>query len=1270
MVLIACRKSSPPSQGPPALFDSPEVFKLGDSKNNANHISDTILKEYYSTGDTISSSTVTMIPKTIPFDSAFPYRESIIVKKVRKDNQTHSSTRLTSIDLEEKYIFSDSLKISHFKIKNNNHNDSTLKTGILLPIQGRTVTSSPPETKKSHQPILKDYASANFHLLDVDQGLASSYVLCLYQDSQQNIWLGTYGQGVTKFDGNFFTYYTKNEGLCDNTVLAILEDRKGNLWFGTQNGGLSCYNGHTMTSYNKENSLLSNDISSLYEDRWGNIWIGTSGGGLSCFINGLESPNSRIIHFTEKEGIPSNDITSITEDDIGNIWVGTFGGGLFFLNPYQTLKEKETGQFNTNLTINKVPKNECLNSDHILTLSKDSKKNLWIGTYGVGVVKCSISDSLSYSKPILKMTCFSVSEGLSHNIVRAIREDRYGSVWVATDDGLSQIRESGISEEAKILIKNFTIDNGLSNNAIYSMIFDNTNNLLLGTQGGGLTIRGAKAFNYFAEKQGLVGNVIFSIHEADDDKLWLGSAASGLYQMENDILYNFQSSDGNIQKIPFTAIQSDRKKNMWFGTYNEGILFSKPLNQENSETATLFNFFNQNHKENNYLKAILEDKKGNLWIATNGAGLYLYSSFSGLNPLDKNQKLIHFSKETGLCNDNVYSIFQDNNENIWIGTMDGLSKLSYKDGKAVITNFYGKKNITEFTILSVSQDVNGNIWIGTRGNGLYCFNGESFVNYAKKDGLSDNIIWSLSNDNKNNLWISTEQGINRINITPEQGTDNYQNKIQQFGKLDGLKGLDFFINSNVLDSDNNMWWGSGKGLTRLNLNHFEPSVVPPVVRLKTIDINAVSYDFRTTAPGKANIQYDSVMPFYNYPVNLKIPYDQNHITFYFTAIDWNASHKIRYSYILEGFNSSWSEPNIEIKADYSNIPYGHYNFKVAAIGESGVWSQPFEYHFTVLPPWWATLWSRVCFGILAVLLILGIVNWRTFKLKKQKLILREKVRHATEDLRNKNIEISKQNKIVKSQKKEIEIQFKEITDSIEYAKRIQSAILSPTRIVKEYLNESFILYIPKDVVAGDFYWMAQKNGKTLFAAADCTGHGVPGAMVSVVCSHALNRSIREYNLEEPGKILDKTREIVIQEFEKSDERVRDGMDIALCSLEDNVLKYAGAYNPLWIIRNNELIITKADKQPIGRYGTNVNYTTHVFNLQKGDTIYVFTDGYVDQFGGEKNKKFMGKRFRKLLLDIQQYDMETQRTIINKTFEEWKGDEEQVDDICVIGVKIE
>lgn len=276
-------------------------------------------------------------------------------------------------------------------------------------------------------------------------------------------------------------------------------------------------------------------------------------------------------------------------------------------------------------------------------------------------------------------------------------------------------------------------------------------------------------------------------------------------------------------------------------------------------------------------------------------------------------------------------------------------------------------------------------------------------------------------------------------------------------------------------------------------------------------------------------------------------------------------------------------------------------------------------------------------------------------------------------IENQKVEVEQQKYVIEQSHEELKLKNKEITDSIVYAKRIQAAILPPQKIVKQYLNESFILYKPKDIVAGDFYWMENTGDTVLFAAADCTGHGVPGAMVSVICNNGLNRSVREYGLTDPGKILDKTREIVIQEFEKSEDDVKDGMDIALCSLKLSEsyakLQYAGANNPLWVVRNEEIIEIKANKQPIGKYDNLEPYTTHTVELQKNDTIYIFSDGFADQFGGENGKKLKAANFKKILLSMQKENMTRQKELLDDAFGQWKGELEQLDDVCVIGVRI-
>lgn len=265
---------------------------------------------------------------------------------------------------------------------------------------------------------------------------------------------------------------------------------------------------------------------------------------------------------------------------------------------------------------------------------------------------------------------------------------------------------------------------------------------------------------------------------------------------------------------------------------------------------------------------------------------------------------------------------------------------------------------------------------------------------------------------------------------------------------------------------------------------------------------------------------------------------------------------------------------------------------------------------------------------------------------------------------------NKQKHIIEIKSQEIEEKNKDIYDSITYAKRLQDAILPPLKEIEENIHENFVLYKPKDIVAGDFYWAEMTSNFYFIAAADCTGHGVPGAMVSMVCSNALNRTVNEFGIIETGKILDNVRDIVLDTFKKSDEEIKDGMDISLFRIDkvNNEIQWSGANNPLWYFVDGELIEIKADKQPIGKYDEPKPFTTHNLKLATPTNFYMFTDGYADQFSPD-DKKMTKKRFKNLIVSSQTKTMGEQKQIINDYFDSWRGDSEQVDDVCVIGIRI-
>jgi serine phosphatase RsbU (regulator of sigma subunit) len=289
-------------------------------------------------------------------------------------------------------------------------------------------------------------------------------------------------------------------------------------------------------------------------------------------------------------------------------------------------------------------------------------------------------------------------------------------------------------------------------------------------------------------------------------------------------------------------------------------------------------------------------------------------------------------------------------------------------------------------------------------------------------------------------------------------------------------------------------------------------------------------------------------------------------------------------------------------------------------------------------------------------------------LSENERVLEQKVIARTE-------EVVKQKEEIELKTKELEILFKQVTDSIHYAKRIQEAILPPDNLVKQILPESFVLYKPKDIVSGDFYWIDKKDDWCYFAAVDCTGHGVPGAFMSIVGYNLLKDILKNTDSIQPSIIMDKMNDGVANTLHTnttSGKQTKDGMDMTLCALNYDTLElqFSGAFNPLYIIRGNELIQFKADKFPVGMFiGEKQNFTNHTIQLQKGDSIYIFSDGYADQFGGPRGKKFMAGNFRQLLSDVSKLPIERQKTMLNQTIEEWRGNLEQVDDILIIGVKV-
>jgi serine phosphatase RsbU (regulator of sigma subunit) len=407
-----------------------------------------------------------------------------------------------------------------------------------------------------------------------------------------------------------------------------------------------------------------------------------------------------------------------------------------------------------------------------------------------------------------------------------------------------------------------------------------------------------------------------------------------------------------------------------------------------------------------------------------------------------------------------------------------------------------------------------------------------------------------------------------------------------------------------------------------------------------------------------NIRFDSIARWYAIPQKLVLPYEFNHITFNFNAIELRRNHLVKYQYKLEGYDKDWSPVTDNNFATYGNISEGTYTFKVKARSPDGVWSEPVTYTFTVLPPWYRTWWMYSVYGITSILMVYAIVLIKIRSLRKRAEELAEEVRKATIT--------------ILEQKEKIELKNKDIMDSINYALRIQQAILPDEKKWERLLPDSFKLYLPKDVLAGDFYWLEENKDYIYVAAADCTGHGVPGAMVSVVCSSALTKAVLEDKLTDTNEILDRVREIVIEKMSSNEGQLRDGMDVCLVRINKNnrkEIQYSGANRPLYIIKANGVLEELSpDKQPIGWMEEIRPFKSENKVLDQGDMLYLTTDGFADQFGGPKQKKLKTKGMLELFINVHSLSLNEQKDKVLLYYSDWKGSGDQTDDVCVIGIK--
>ena len=864
---------------------------------------------------------------------------------------------------------------------------------------------SPPEVKPAG-------FLANMSTYSSEQGLYGlvSKIMC---DKKGNIWFGTDGGGVIRYDGKSFTTFTTAQGLGANTVRSIVEDKKGNLWFGTDGGGASMFNGKSFTSFKSTDGLGNNNIWAILEDKKGNIWFGTDGGGVVCYNGKTFTP------YTTVRGLANNTVRCIAEDNNGNLWFGTNGGG--------------ASKFDGN-TFHTFSKDMGLADNTIRSITCDKSGNVWLGTYENGV---SRYDGKTF-------TNFTTTQGLCGNSVISIAEDRNGNMWFGTNG-------KGASCYDGKTFTTFSTSEGMCNNTVLSITEDKSGNLWFGTYGGGASRYSGSAFTTYTASQGLANNQVLSIAEDKNGAMWFGTAVGGVCRYDGKSFTTYSTGQGFFS-TQVVSIAEDKQGNLWFATYRGGI------SRYDGKTITTYTT-TQGLADNNIMTVVI-DKNGIIWIGTDGGGV---SRFDG-------KAFTNYTTAQGLCNNSVLSICEDKNEKLWFGTNGG--GVSCWDGKSFKT-FTTAQGLSNSKIYCIAEDKGGNLWLGTDGGGVSRYDGKSFITYTTSQGLSNNVVFGISADTKGEIWFGTNEGLcglsgyyktqmndretnsTKRNLTRPDNTlanaDLVKNYLPVFNIYSFKRGFPVKdVNENALftDSKGIVWTGAGDKLVRFDPTRLAESADTLSVFLNAIKIgneNVCWSDLKSdkikSGAGKitvsdslavlneeinvfgniltqakrdtmfkkfGDISFGSINAFYPIPEDLVLPFRHNNVSFEFGAIEPSRPNMVNYQYMLEGYDDDWYPASNRSTATFGNIQEGTYTFKLKAQSPEGVWSAPITYTFKVLPPPYRTWPAYVMYALIAGLLIFSIIHLRTSQLRKDKMKLELVVADRTAQIGKEKAEVEKQ----------------------------------------------------------------------------------------------------------------------------------------------------------------------------------------------------------------------------------------------------------------------
>ncbi|MCQ2959086.1 MAG: SpoIIE family protein phosphatase [Bacteroidales bacterium] len=1066
-------------------------------------------------------------------------------------------------------------------------------------------------TFKVFKPLVNDTTS-----------ISSNRVLSLYLDSYGKIWVGTLGGGLNEYNPltETFTRYMHDpndeNSLSNNDVYDIVEDDEGILWLATYGGGLNSFDRktHTFTSYKHNpsnlNSIGSNQVRSVNKDRFGNLWVGVNEGG------GLDKFDKKTGIFTHVNFI-NHDIMHIESDKNGDLWIGTYYGGFGVLNP-------ETYQYQV---FENIPGDSLSLSNNIVwTFCEDTIANImYVGTRGGGLNMFNLTTKEFLGCEKMHQHDYALS---SNNILSILR-DRSGVLWIGSETaGLNKYnthrKKFALLHPSQDFKSKVTSDNVMSILEIKDFSPEHDGHFLVGTRGAGLLYYD-KDFNiiksYQSTKDDKNGfNMITSIVQDPRGFFWLGTDGNGLFRfsLEKGVLEHYvyiEDATNVLSNSAVTALTLDAKLRLWIGTYGGGLCkFEWEKGKFTKYEVNSSNFMR------NVIWCVMLDSQEIIWAGTNGRGVMR---------VDPETSEVEF--------------FEPNRN--------------------------APNTLNSEIVYSLLETRNGTFWVGTGGGGISKFNRreKTFQAYTQKShGLTNDMVLSMQEDKRGNVWISTCYGISRFAPFAETFTN--------YNQSDGLQGNAFNERASFQSASGMMFFGGSKGLS-----YFYPDSIINDTYIGHVVITGLKIYNKEVEIGD-EIQDEVVLTqSITMTEELSLSYKYN-FSIDFSILNNVAPSKVQYKYRLVGFDEDWNYTDASKRsATYTNLAGGDYIFEVTATNNDGVWSEEVtQLKITIVPPFWKTTWFYSLLILIFGLSIYIYIKYREHFYKEENAKLEKMVKERTAEIEKQNVKLEMQSELLTRNNEELAKSNRLIRDSISYAKRIQEAILPPISILHEYLPNAFIMFKPRDIVSGDFYWFMEREGKMYVAAVDCTGHGVPGAFMSMIGATLLQQ-ITYKKMRTPAEILDKlnigVRSALNQKDGASTESQEDGMDITLCLIdkEAKTVEISAANHVVYCVHDALVETIEGDMASVGgsiNSDMSEGFTNHKFFYTSGTRLYMFSDGFQDQFGGESNKKFLGVHFKKLLFETSTLPMEEQCQVLNKTFEDWKGSRKQIDDVLVLGLELD